>query len=414
MRVVLTIHHTLDRNSGSPGSTIALAEAYERAGHEVELLSFDDLPGRLSEQARMLAFPAYVARRLAGPLGRRCDVVDASSGDTWLVARARRLGLRATLVTRSHGLEHREHLERLADRSEGRVELSRRYFAYHGGQRLREVAISLRRADLTFFLNRDDLEYAVAELGTSRWTAHLVRNGIATSLLGLPSPQGGGRGDGPRIALIARHTNGMGAGYYVPALERILTQHPGVRVTLLGSNAPAGDVLGDFAGALRSRISVVPHYNHAELPRLLAGHEILVSAKVSEGFGKALVEGMACGLAPVTWATGGPSMILEHERTGLLVPPRDLEAWIAAVCRLIESPMLRLRLRREAHAAAQHYSWDATAAHRLGLIEAARGTWSGAAVERPPREAGGAASSGGPQALADGPVEPHVGREQVA
>jgi hypothetical protein len=80
VRIVLTIHHALDPNSGSPGTTIALAKAYERAGHSTKILSFDDLPASLGPQAKMVAFPALVARRLAGSLGRWCDAVDAASG----------------------------------------------------------------------------------------------------------------------------------------------------------------------------------------------------------------------------------------------------------------------------------------------------------------------------------------------
>jgi glycosyltransferase involved in cell wall biosynthesis len=409
VRIVLTIHHELDRNSGSPGTTMALADAYRRAGHETELLSFDDLPTRLGPQAKMLAFPAVVAGRLCGSLGRWCDVVDSSSGDAWLWSLRRRTRDRRTiLATRSHGLEHLEHLERLVEHREGRVDLRRRYFLYHGRERLYEVAVSLRRADLTFFLNRADLEYSVANLGVERRRAHLVHNGIDGSLLGLPPPVASAS-HGVRLALIARHTDGMGAGYYVPALERILARHPSVSVTLLGSCAPEAQVLADFEAGIRDRVSVVPHFDRLELPRLLAGHEILVSAKFSEGFGKALVEGMACGLAPVAVAAAGPATILDDGRTGLLVPPRDNEAWIAAVERLLGDPALRLRLRRAAHAAAQRFSWDVTAADRIALLSG-----SGAAAQQTPGDAGRAAPHRRRDPASDRSVAPDVEHEQVA
>ncbi len=411
MRVVLTIHHYLDRNTGSPGSTIALAEAYHRAGHDTELLSFDDLPARFRTQARMLAFPALVAARLAGSLGRWSDVVDAATGDTWLVPRARRVG--PALSTRSHGLEHRLHLEYLRDHSDGRAPLRRRYFLYHGRERLREVAVSLRRSDLALFLNHDDLEFAVSRLGVKRTRSHLVWNGIDESLLGLPAPVALDREAPVRLALIARHTYGMGAAYYVPALERILMRHRSARVTLLGSGLPSATVLGDFAAPVRDRVSVVPSYDRADLPSLLAGHEILVSAKFSEGFGKGLIEGMACGLAPVAAAASGPRTILENVRTGLLVPPRDIEAWIAAVERLIADPALRLQVRRNAQLAAQRYSWDVTAAERLALFETAIAERSGTPKSLP-RETWPRPPDGVGEATAGGAVEPHVAHEQVA
>jgi glycosyltransferase involved in cell wall biosynthesis len=410
VRVLLTIHHLLDRNSGAPGTTMALAEAYQRAGHETEILSYDDLPARFGAQARMLAFPALVASRLAGSLGRWCDAVDAATGDTWLTRRPRG---GPVLATRSHGLEHRLHLEFLRDHLEGRTPLRKRYFLYHGREQLREVAVSLRRSDLAFFLNDDDLDFAVAELGIQRERAHVVWNGIDSSLLGLPRP-GAAEIDAPlRLALIARHTEGMGAGYYVPALERVLQRHRSVRVTLLGSALPAETVLRDFAAPVRSRVSVVPTYERSELPGLLEGHEILVSAKYAEGFGKGLVEGMACGLAPVAAAASGPKTIIENGKTGLLVPPRDNDALVEAVERLIESPDLRTKLRRNAHAAAQRYSWDGTAAERLALFDAARAS-NLRPVKQPVRDAWTGPSDGVAETPANTGVEPDVGHKKVA
>jgi glycosyltransferase involved in cell wall biosynthesis len=370
MQIVLTIGHHLDPNSGSPGATMALAEAYERAGHETELLSLDDVPQGLGSAGIRLAFPLLLAGRLAGALGRWADVVDSSGGDAWLWS-LRRAG-RAPgplLVTRSHGLEHREHLELLRDSREGRVKLRRRYYVYNGGERLREVAVALRRADLTFFLNPDDRDFAVQRLGVNRGRTHIIREGLPDLFIGRPAPRPGA--DGVRLALVARHTVGMGSEYYVPALERILLRHPSVRVSLLGSGVPASDVRGDFASAVRERIDVVPSYDRHDLPRLLDDHEILVSSKFNEGFGMALIEGMACGLVPVVAAASGPKRIVEHERTGLLVEPRSVSALVAGVERLLADPELRGRLRQNAQRSVQQYSWDAVAAERLAMIEAA-------------------------------------------
>jgi len=54
-----------------------------------------------------------------------------------------------------------------------------------------------------------------------------------------------------------------------------------------------------------------------------------------------VLEGMLHGLALVASDLGGPAEILEHERTGLLVPPRNSEALAAAVLRLLEDTKLR-------------------------------------------------------------------------
>jgi glycosyltransferase involved in cell wall biosynthesis len=372
LRILLTIHHRLERDSGAPGSTLALADAYRRAGHETELLSFDDLPRGLTPQAQMLAFPVLVASRLTGSLGRWSDVVDASSGDAWLWSTLpKRWSPRPLLVTRSHGLEHSAHLQRLQDHRDGGARLRRRYFLYHGGERLWEVAISFRRADLALFLNRFDLDYAVRQLGVRAERAHVVRNGIDDGLLGLPEPNPTGANGGVGIAMLGRVTREKGVAYSVPALSEVLSQQPAVRVSLLGTGVGEGNVLAAFSHEVRDRVTVVPEYARQDLPRLLAGHEIVVSATLTEGFGKALLEAMACGLAPVVASAAGPLEFIDDGRNGLIVPSRDESALIDATTKLVRDAALRLQLRRAAYHVAQNFSWSAAASQRLELFEAA-------------------------------------------
>ena len=126
---------------------------------------------------------------------------------------------------------------------------------------------------------------------------------------------------------------------------------------------------------------------------------------------------MACGLAPVAAAASGPSTVLEHARTGLLVPPRDVDACVGAVERLIADPALLLRLRRNAHAAAQRYSWDTTVAERLALIELAHAGRSGFALALPgeaPRHPWSPSAHRAPEPAPEPSVEPDVEHEQVA
>ena len=75
---------------------------------------------------------------------------------------------------------------------------------------------------------------------------------------------------------------------------------------------------------------------------------MLVVPSWYEPFGMVVLEGMLYGLPIVASSVGGPAEILEHDRTGLLHPPRDASALAAALARLIEEPGLRQRLREEA------------------------------------------------------------------
>src|SRR5437773_6241199 len=69
--------------------------------------------------------------------------------------------------------------------------------------------------------------------------------------------------------------------------------------------------------------------------------DVLVVPSWYEPFGMVILEGMLHGLPIVASAIGGPAEILEHERTGLLFPPRDVEALACALLRFVENPAQR-------------------------------------------------------------------------
>jgi glycosyltransferase involved in cell wall biosynthesis len=357
VRILLTIHHHLDPGAGAPAVTLALRDAYRDAGHHAEILSFDDMPASTPARARELLFPEFVAARLARA-GRGLDVVDASTGDAWLWARLRRaLGRRSLLVCRLHGLEHVFwEQERLQS-----PPLTTRL--YHGGLRLREVAAALRGSDACFFLNAGERHRAVADLGVDPDRAFVVRNGIPAALVGLPAPA---PPDGPpRIAHIGSWAPRKGIRYLAPAVSRLLDRHPGSAITYLGTRVPAERVLADHAPAVHERITVVESYERADLPALLAGHHVVVSASLAEGFSLALPEAMACGLAPVATALDGTRELVEDGRNGVLVPPADAAALEQALTGVLTDGARLQRLREAAHASAQELGWPAVAADQL-------------------------------------------------
>jgi glycosyltransferase involved in cell wall biosynthesis len=373
MKILLIVHHPLDRNAGAPGVTWQLGQEYQKLGHEVQYYSFDNLPAKLHGMLGSVMFPEFVASHILSLCQRHAvDLVDASTGDAWVWAKFYRR-FRANLpllVTRSHGLEHILHLEQLEEAELGNLRLTWKYPLYHGGFRLWEVATSLRHADLAFFLNQRDLKYAVDRLGVKLERARTVTNGIPEAFLNLtlePLPTSEGSTVG--IAQVGSYIPRKGIDYGTPALNAILTRYPQVKVSFLGTGCPESQVYADFAPHMRDRIQVVSQYNHEFLPSLLQGHQIKLLPSLSEGFSLALTEAMACGLAPVTTATPGPIEIVRDGDNGILCPVRNSQAIEQALERLITDRTYLESLRRNARATAQNYSWSCVARKNLSFYE---------------------------------------------
>jgi glycosyltransferase involved in cell wall biosynthesis len=81
-----------------------------------------------------------------------------------------------------------------------------------------------------------------------------------------------------------------------------------------------------------------------DLARLYATIDICALSSLNEGTPVALIEAMAAAKAVVATRVGGVADVVEHERTGLLVAPRDPEAQADAIVRLAAAPGERSRM----------------------------------------------------------------------
>jgi glycosyltransferase involved in cell wall biosynthesis len=371
MKIHLTLHDDFNPNAGGMGVTSSLGDAFRSRGHEVSYLTFADLPQGLPFRAKFMLFPEFAAARL---WRSDADVIDASCGDAWLWAKLRRHGRRGggpLLVARSHGLLHIADIARREEAARGGLDLSWKYPLYWGGYRLREVAASYRSSDLCLFLNEEEREYGLAHFGLAEDRAKVVDNGLPEFLLGRgleDAPDGSGA---LGIAHLGSYLPLKGVRYVVEGLTAVMDRHPQARATFLGTACPREQVLGDFRDDLRSRVDVVPSYRREDLPRLLSGHSVTVTATLQDGFHLGTLEAMACGLAPVVSATAGPLQYVRDDENGLVVPQADGEAIAGALEHMLADPALLQRLRTAANATAQHYSWGRIADETLALYREA-------------------------------------------
>lgn len=103
-------------------------------------------------------------------------------------------------------------------------------------------------------------------------------------------------------------------------------------------DAPTRDALGlvllGGPAAGRGEIGGIRAYRAGfvhDIPRALAGLELILHPGGAEGLGTAVVEGMALRVPTLGFAVGGVGEIVESGRNGLLVPPGDEVAFARAL-----------------------------------------------------------------------------------
>ncbi len=107
--------------------------------------------------------------------------------------------------------------------------------------------------------------------------------------------------------------------------------------------------------------------------RLLAAFDVFALSSCTEGLPLVLLEAMAAGLPVVSTDVGGIGDVVQHERTGFLVPRTDMARFADELRRLYRDPDLARRIGMTARHAVRHaYSLERMASDYAALYASAR------------------------------------------
>jgi glycosyltransferase involved in cell wall biosynthesis len=126
------------------------------------------------------------------------------------------------------------------------------------------------------------------------------------------------------------------------ALPAIVHAVPMVHYVIVGSDDhDYADRLKRLAHELKiaDRVHIVGFQDPVQ--PFLASLDLYVHPALMEGFGIAVVEAMAMGKAVVATTTGGLPEVVAQGKTGLLVPPGDVESLAATVVSLLQDRVKR-------------------------------------------------------------------------
>jgi glycosyltransferase involved in cell wall biosynthesis len=150
----------------------------------------------------------------------------------------------------------------------------------------------------------------------------------------------------PRVLCLGRMVELKGFDLAIRAVARVRQQIPSIRLLLIG-DGPARSTLQSLASelglgaAVEFRGWVPPADVHAQLNR---GTVLMSPSRVGEAFCVAALQAAQMARPVVGSRLGGLPEVVQHEQNGLLVDPEDVEAFAAAVLRLIGDPETAIRM----------------------------------------------------------------------
>lgn len=169
-----------------------------------------------------------------------------------------------------------------------------------------------------------------------------------------------GRSETDFLVLMVGILRGVkGHEFALQALAIIAKKRPEIFLLLAG-DGPMGDHLRQRARELgiESRVRFLGFRD--DIPDLMNAADMLLLTSKSEGVPQSVTQALGIGLPVAATRVGGVPELIEHDRTGLLVPRADPQAAADAIEYLLQNPERARRFARAAKAhALAHFSLDA-------------------------------------------------------
>jgi D-inositol-3-phosphate glycosyltransferase len=176
-----------------------------------------------------------------------------------------------------------------------------------------------------------------------------------------------GLGDAPVLLFVGRIQPLKGVDVAVQSLAE-LGRRDAVLIIVGGASGPEGDAeMANVQGLIQAlgvegQVRFVDPQPHHILSTYYRAADVVLVPSRSESFGLVALEAAACGTPVVANAVGGLLTIVEHGRTGFLVPDRAPDIFARDIHRVLSDPQLAHQMSVNAAVRAKRYTWSFAAA----------------------------------------------------
>ena len=154
------------------------------------------------------------------------------------------------------------------------------------------------------------------------------------------------------VAFVSRLVKEKGLDVFAEVVRLLQQEGRPVRALVVGDGPEREALMAELPDAV-----FTGHLSENEIATAYASSDVFLFPSETETFGNVTLEAMASGLAVVAADAAGTASLIAHDRTGLLCPPRDVNAFADATRRCVEAGTLRARPGRAARDEAAGYDW---------------------------------------------------------
>jgi len=167
-----------------------------------------------------------------------------------------------------------------------------------------------------------------------------------------------------RIIIVANSSDRKKGVVYLLRALQLLREEMDVKLTIVDRGAPDNEYTPALVKryGLDGSVSFTGRVSVEELVRHYLRAEVAVVPSLYEGFSIPAAEAMACGVPVVATTAGALPEVVENEKSGILVPPRDANALAKAIRRLLKDESLRQAMGAEGRRRVEsNFTWEEAA-----------------------------------------------------
>jgi glycogen(starch) synthase len=238
-------------------------------------------------------------------------------------------------------------------------------------------------------LTEDERELLLDTCPEARDRVRIVGNGVMDNEHAQQVVHRGRSNASPIVLYAGRFVDRKGIHELFAAIPRVLEYAPDTRFVFVGGYGSGADVerawLPESLSVFRNCIHFTGWLAPSDVAQWYALADVLVVPSWYEPFGMVVLEGMLYGLAIAASDVGGPAAILDDGRTGMLFPPKQVNAIADRLIRLVTNSALRSRLGESAaHEVRAKWLWPHVAGKMRAVYEELLGSCASPSSTSPP------------------------------